>query len=201
MQNSMVKPKTPLLVIGCRVLFASLFTAGFIDVWFDMFPSGILSIAWLGYLIVMYALAEYVYLTFKRRGIDLSFAFPLLFAVFLLNFVSELLNAQVRIPDINRAEHFTSFILISYIVWTFFTKYLPHEVWQKHPYYTSILAFSVVSAFGVCNEIIELFLDLMFKLHTVGPGYDTSFDLVMNTLGATLFLCSRLIYGALNEEK
>lgn len=193
--------KTPLLVIGCRFLFAGLFIAGFVDLWFDIFPQGILSLAWLIYLMVMYALAEYVYIAFRDRGIDLSFASPLLFAVFLLNFVSELLDAQTRLPDINRAEHFTSFILMSYIVWTFFTKYLPQDVWQKHPYYTSLLAFAVVSALGVCNEIIELFLDIMFGTRTVGPGFDTSYDLVMNTLGATLFLCSRLIYGTLTEEK
>jgi hypothetical protein len=149
----------------------------------------------------MYGLAEYVYRIFKHRGIDLSFASPLLFAVFLLNFVSELLNAQVLFPDINRAEHFTSFILIAYIVWTFFTKYLPQDVWQKHPYYTSILVFSVVAALGVGNEIIELFLDIMFKTKTVGPGFDTSYDLVMNTLGSALFLCFRLIYETVNEGK
>lgn len=197
----MATSKTPLIVIGCRVLFAALFVAGFVDVWFDIFPQGVLSIAWIVYLIVMYALAEYVYRIFKDRDIDLSFAFPLLFAVFLLNFVSEILNAQERFPDINRAEHFTSFILIAYIIWTFFTKYLPQDVWQKHPYYTSILAFSVVSALGVCNEIIELFLDIMFSTHTVGMGFDTSYDLVMNTLGATLFLSFRLISGLINPEK
>ncbi len=197
----MATTKTPLLVIGCRVLFVILISAGFIDVWLDIFPQGVLNIAWLFYLMVMYMLAEYVYRIFKDKHIDLSFAFPLLFAVFLLNFVSEILNAQERIPDINRAEHFTSFILLAYIVWIFFTKYLPHDVWQKHPYYTSILAFSVVSAFGVCNEIIELFLDIMFHTHTVGPGFDTSYDLVMNTLGATLFLSFRLILGLINPEK
>ena len=197
----MVHRKTPLLVIGSRLLFAGLFTAGLLDVWLGIFSQGILNLAWLAYLIIMYAAAEYVYRIFRRRDIDLSFAFPLLFAVFLLNFISEILNAQVLFPDINRAEHFTSFLLMGYIVWTFFTKYLPQDVWQKHPYYTSILVFSVVCAFGVGNEIIELFLDIMFGTHTVGPGFDTSYDLVMNSLGSGLFLCFRLIYETVNAKE
>lgn len=197
----MAKVKTPLLVVGCRFLFAGLFLAGFIDLWLDIFPAGVLNIAWLTYLIVMYLGAEYIYRIFLKRGIDLSFAFPLVFAVFALNFVSEIMNAQVLLPDLNRAEHLTSFVLIAYIVWIFFTKYLPHDVWQNHPYYTSLLAFAVVSTFGVGNEIIEFFLDTMFGIHAVGPGYDTSYDLVMNSLGAGLFLCSRLIYGSINEKR
>src|SRR5688572_24785026 len=73
------------------------------------------------------------------------------------------LSAQEKIPIINRAEHFAAFVLLTYIVWVFFLKYLPQDVWRDHPYYTAIIVFSVVAAFGVMNEIVELILDLIFK--------------------------------------
>ncbi len=192
--------KTPLVMIISRLLFASLLIASIVLNWIQIPSTTILSLPWILYLIVMYACIEYIYRIFLKRDIDLSYAFPLLFTIFLLNFTSELLDAQLRMPDLNRAEHFTSFIFVAFIVWTFFTKYLPQDVWQKHPYYTSLLVMAVVSMLGVGNEIIELFLDLTFGTRIVGAGFDTSYDLVMNTLGSGLFLCFRLIYETVNER-
>lgn len=194
------RPKTPLIIVTTRVMFTLLFAATFILTWLQNLPNSELSYPWLIYLIVIYLTAEYIYHVFAKRGIDLAYAFPLLFAIFLLNFVSLLLDGQYALPDLNRAEHLTSFVFAAYIVWTFFTKYLPHDVWQDHPYYTSILVLAVVSMFGVGNEIAELFFDVMFGTRTVGAGFDTTYDLVMNTLGAGLFLAFRLIYGLLNEK-
>ena len=150
-------------------------------------------IVWCLYLLSMYGACEYIYAAFRRRSIDLVYAFPLVFAIFVLNGVSLLIRGQEEVPIINRAEHFTSFILLGYIVWVFFLKYLPHDVWDKHPYYTALLTLSVTSLIGVGNEIIELILDSVVGTNTVGVGYDTSLDLLMNTLGSGLFLAVSLI--------
>lgn len=198
--TAMPRTKVPLIMIGSRILFAGLLVASFVLNWVRLPDTTLLTLPWIVYLVVIYGCAEYIYHVFLKRGIDLSYAFPLLFTIFLLNFVSELLNAQELMPDLNRAEHLTSFVFVAFIVWTFFTKYLPQDVWQEHPYYTSILVMAVVSMLGVGNEIIELFLDIMFNTRVVGPGFDTSFDLVMNTLGSGLFLSFRLIYETVNEK-
>lgn len=155
-------------------------------------------IVWGLYMLVIYYSSERTYAIFKQRGIDLAFAFPLLFFVVSLNFVSILVRGQERFPLVNRAEHFTTFILLAYIVWVFFLKYLPQKVWQNHPYYTAILVLSVTSLVGVGNEIAELFMDVNFGTHTIGPGYDTSLDVLMNTLGSGLFLAVQLILHEAN---
>lgn len=196
----MPKAKAPIIMIVSRTLFAGLFIASIVLDIVKIPSTHTLALPWIAYLAVIYISAEYIYHVFLKREIDLSYAFPLLFTIFLLNFVSELLGAQERMPDLNRAEHLTSFVFIAFIVWTFFTKYLPHDVWQKHPYYTSILVMAVVSMLGVGNEIVELFLDITFNTRIVGLGHDTSFDLVMNTLGSGLFLSFRLIYETVNER-
>ncbi len=144
-------------------------------------------------MVTLYYICERLRLKFLKKKVDLTFAFPILFAIFMLNFVSLLVRGQETIPIMNRAEHFTSFILLGYITWIFFLKYLPQDVWKKHPYYTAILALSVVSFIGVLNEIVELFLDEAFGTSTVGSGLDTSLDILMNTLGAGLFLAVQLI--------
>lgn len=192
--------KAPVIMIVSRTLFAGLFIASIVLDIVRIPSTHTLALPWIAYLVVIYISVEYIYHVFLKREIDLSYAFPLLFTIFLLNFVSELLGAQERMPDLNRAEHLTSFVFIAFIVWTFFTKYLPHDVWQKHPYYTSILVMAVVSLLGVGNEIVELFLDITFNTRIVGLGHDTSFDLVMNTLGSGLFLSFRLIYETVNER-
>lgn len=150
-------------------------------------------LVWCLYLFFMYLAFERIYAVFKTRGIDLAYAFPLLFAVFILNGVSLLVRGQEHVPVINRAEHFTSFVMIGYVVWTFFLKYLPHEVWHDHPYYTALLALSVTSLIGVGNEIVELGMDSLLGTHTIGPRFDTNLDLLMNTLGSGIFLAVTLI--------
>lgn len=150
-------------------------------------------LVWCIYLLAMYGGCEYIYGAFRRREVDLVYAFPLVFAVFILNGVSLLVRGQEQVPIINRAEHFTSFVLLGYMTWVFFLKYLPHDVWQRHPYYTALLTLSVTSLFGVANEVIELVIDQIFGTQTVGAGYDTSLDLLMNTLGSGLFLAVSLI--------
>ena len=78
-------------------------------------------------------------------------------------------------------------------MWQFFLRYLSQSVWKEHPYYTSILVLSITTTFGVGNELIELFMDINFGTHTIGLKFDTSMDLLMNTLGIGLFLSIQLI--------
>jgi len=82
----------------------------------------------------------------------------------------------------------------------FFSKYLPHHVWRDHPYYTALLAFSVTSAIGVGNELMELLFDIVFETELVGRALDTSLDLFMNSLGAASFLGLRLWLGRVESE-
>ena len=100
----------------------------------------------------------------------------------------------------NRAEHFASFVLLCYVVWIFFIKYLPHEVWHHHQYYTAILVFSITATIGVGNELVELVLDSLFKTNLIGDRFDTSIDLLMNTLGSGVFLSVRLILGTTENK-
>lgn len=194
--------ETPLILIGSRVAFAALFIfAAFSLIRRDLFPYSILDIPWLAYLVLIYSSAEYVYAIFRKKDIDLTFAFPLLFAVVLFHCVSVLLDGQARFPLMNRAEHFTGYVLITYAIWVFFIQYLPQRVWSRHPYYTAILVFSVAAAVGVLNEIIELVFDALVAAHFIGDRLDTSLDLLMNSLGSALFLAVRLILGAAEEEK
>jgi hypothetical protein len=151
------------------------------------------ALIWVLYLLGIYLVAEALYDFFLQNRIDLSFSFPLLFAAYCLNLTTILLGGQDKYPLFNRTEHFVSYILIAFVVWTFFTKYLPQNVWQEHPYYTAILALSVTSLIGVVNELFELFFDHFFNTQLVGARYDTSLDLLMNTLGSGLFLSVYLI--------
>lgn len=187
------KRGTPLVLIGSRIALISFFVIAIYGSFSGWVPQGSVTIWWFAYLIGIYIASEGIYGVFKKRDIDLAFAFPLLFAVVLLNFFSILIEAQERYPIINRAEHFASFVLFAYIVWVFFLKYLPQKVWKEHPYYTSLLVLSVTSLAGVMNEIVELALDLLVGTNTIGPRFDTAMDLLMNTLGAGLFLAVQLI--------
>lgn len=181
------KRGTPLILIVSRVVLIGFFLFALSASIFDWFPDSSLTVHWFAYLVAIYIMAEAIYYRFNQRGINLAFAFPLLFAVVLLNFFSMLIQAQERVPIINRAEHFASFVLFAYIVWIFFLKYLPHKVWRDHPYYTAILVLSVTSLAGVMNEIVELFLDQAFGTTTVGLHFDTSLDLLMNTPTVELY--------------
>lgn len=193
---------TPLILVLSRVAFAALFLFALATYFIDgLFPLSTLDLPWLGYLVAIYLLAEQIYLIFRERGIDLTFAFPLMFFVILLHMVSVWLNGQERVPLLNRAEHFTSYVLITYIIWVFFIQYLPQRVWRRHPYYTALLVFSVASAFGSLNEIVELILERVFASRLIGDRLDTSLDILMNSLGSAAFLAVRLILGAAEEEK
>lgn len=190
------KQGTPFIVVACRLAFICYFASflilrlqGFLD------HNTSANIPWFLYLVGIYIASESVYVTFLQKQIDLSFAFPLLLAIYVLHGVSLLVRGQEVIPIMNRAEHFTSFVLLSYIVWVFFQKYLPQNVWQQHPYYTALLVLSITSLAGVINEVVELILDVAFHSRNIGPGFDTPLDLLMNTLGAGLFLCVRLIFS------
>lgn len=191
-----VSQPLPLILVVSRVVFVALITGSVLSVNSETFPYSQIDIAWLLYLVVLYFVAEKTYHVFRGRGIDLAYAFPLLLAVFILNITSTLLDAQERLPLLNRAEHFASFVLIGYVVWTFFLQYLPLEVWKEHPYYTALLVISVTSAFGVGNEIIELVMDTLFGTRHIGDRFDTALDLLMNTLGTGIFLAVRLILGS-----
>jgi len=166
----------------------------------DWFPVSKLTMVWTLYLMAIYLCAEYLYRVFRRKGIDLSFAFPLLFAAYLLTLLSLLSGGQDTNPLINRAEHYASFVLITFVVWVFFSKYLPHHVWRDHPYYTALLALSVASTIGVGNELMELLFDSYFNTELVGRAMDTSLDLLMNTLGSVSFLGLRLLLGQVEAE-
>ncbi len=189
---------TSLVVIITRLLFVIYFIAEAVIIAQGRLP--LTDISWVIYLVILYYLAERFYTAFLKRGIDLSFAFPLLFAVYVLNFVSLVLHAQEQLPLLNRAEHFTSFVFIGYVIWVFFIQYLPQRVWHRHPYYTSILVLSVSSLLGVGNEIVELFLDSIWNSRFIGDHYDTSLDLLMNALGTGLFLAVRLILLSVEDD-
>jgi hypothetical protein len=195
------KKGTPLLLIGSRILFAAYFVFAIFSLEARLFPESNESYVWVLYLLGLYYLMERIYVFFSQKNIDLAFAFPLLFAMYAFNLASVVLNAQERFPLMNRAEHLLSFVLMTYIVWTFFIKYLPQQVWSEHPYYTSLLVFSVTSTFGVANELAELLFDSMFQTNLIGRQMDTSLDLLMNTLGITLFLSVRLILGSADLAK
>ena len=185
----------PQLLLGSRLAFAAYFVVLFGA--HLLRPASVIAermpLTWCAYLLVMYFAAEKIYHAFRQRGIDVSYAFPLLFSIFMLNGVSLLVRGQEHVPVINRAEHFASFVMIGYVVWVFFLKYLPHDVWHDHPYYTALLVMSVTSLAGVGNEIVELVFDNVFHTTLVGAHYDTSLDLLMNTLGSGTYLAIQLI--------
>lgn len=187
------KQGLPLIVVVSRLAFLAYFIFAIVSLLWKLFPSSALNGVWIAYLISIYAIAEQLYFFFRTRGIDMTFAFPLIFAMYLLNLVSMLSGGQDKLPLLNRVEHFASFALIAYVIAVFFMEYLPHSVWRNHPYYTSLLVLSVCALLGVLNEVIELFFDALFRTHHVGPDKDTSLDLLMNTLGSGLLLAVRLI--------
>lgn len=195
------KRGTPIIVVGTRLLFAAYFSIAIFTVESRLFPHATQSYVWVLYLLAIYYLMERIYAFFGQKNIDLAYAFPLLLAIYAFNFVSISLNAQERIPIINRAEHLLSFILLSYVVWTFFLKYLPQRVWRRHPYYTALIVMSITSTFGVVNEIAELFFDTLFGTTLIGRDSDTALDLLMNSLGAGLFLSVRLILGTREQSR
>ncbi|MDP3997838.1 MAG: hypothetical protein Q8P73_05055 [bacterium] len=171
-----------------RLAFAVYFITLFWLHFSNFFPRAQTEFTWLLYLIVLYLVAEKLYSIFRSQGIDLTFAWPLLFFVYLLSGATLFLGSQDDFPLLNRAEHYICFILITYIIWVFFTKYLPQAVWIKHPYYTAILVLAISSLAGVLNEIFEVTSDFLLNTHMVGLQYDTSLDLLMNILGSITFL-------------
>lgn len=190
------KQGTPVIIVFIRFAYIAYFLFALWAIKSGRFPYSHLQFVWLVYMLVLYLMAEKIYALFMRQGIDLTFAFPLLFSIYCLSLVSLIIGGQERLPLLNRAEHFASFVLLGYIVWVFFTKYLPHNVWHDHPYYTSLLALSVTSLLGVSNELVELMMDNLFNTKLVGPRLDTSLDLLMNTLGSTIYLAVRQILGS-----
>lgn len=183
----------PRILLVSRILFFAYFVFYALCLFRGWFSGSLLSGTWLIYLIGVYVLAEKIYEAFAKRGIDLVYAFPVLFLAYMVNFVSMLLRGQENFPVLNRAEHFITYVLAAYIIWQFFLQYLPQKVWNEHPYYTSILVLSLSTFFGVLNEIIELFMDVNFNTTTIGPLFDTNVDLMMNLLGSGFFLCIQLI--------
>lgn len=176
----------------CRLALLVYFIAMFWLYFTQPWPSIALEMPWIIYLIVLYGLAEYLYVFFGRKNIDLTYAWPLLVAVYIISLVAILAGGQEVFPALNRIEHFVSFILITYVVWIFFLKYLPHAVWSKHPYYTALLVLAITSMAGVWNEHFEFFSDMIFNTRLVGPVYDTSLDLLTNTMGSLALLAFEL---------
>lgn len=199
--NIYTKRGTPVIVVIFRVAFIIYFIFSFFTASSNTLIKYQIEFVWVFYLLILYIAVEKLYTTYKQRGIDLTFALPLLFAVYCLHLVSMLLSAQDKLPLLNRAEHFASFVLIGYMVWIFFLKYLPQKVWHKHPYYTALLVLSVTSTLGVGNELVELLLDSLFNTTLIGNKLDTSLDLLMNTLGAGTFLAVRLIIGTTEDRE
>ena len=192
--------KTPFNVIFYRVLFLIYFlVAGGVLLKYDI-PEEKLVTIWVIYLGFVYAGAEGIYYMFKQRKINLVSAFPLLIGAYTVKLITLIAGGQTKFSLMNRLEHFITYLLLSYIVWVFFMKYLSHKTWKEHPFYTSILVFAVVSAAGVFNELIELFMDTVFHTNAIGPGFDTVYDLLMNTIGILLFLGIRLAYGVSEES-
>jgi hypothetical protein len=188
---------TSRLLFGIYVLYYAL------DWHFGWFLGDRLSIVWLGYLCAIYVLAEIIYHAFKKRGVNLVYAFPVLFIESQVDFASIIFRSQDNLNTmiINRAEHFVMYLLVTYVVSQFFLRYLPQRVWSDHPYYTAILILSVAQTIGVMNEIFELFMDTNFHTTAIGPRFDTNLDLLMNFLGSSLFLCVQLIIHEAQKAK
>lgn len=193
------KRGTPIIVVISRFAFTAYFLFALWAAGSNFFTFSKVTIIWLLYLLTIYLIAERMYKTFKQRGLDLAFAFPLLLVIYCLHLVSLLLDGQNRLPTLNRAEHFASFVFTCYIVWIFFIKYLPQRVWHEHQHYTALLVFSVTSTLGVINELVELSLDSLFGTNLIGNKLDTPLDLLMNALGAGAFLAVRLILSSAEE--
>ncbi len=192
--------KTPRILLVTRVLVTLYFIYYALDWHFGWLLGDRLSIIWLAYLVCIYIIAELIYAAFKRRGVDLVYAFPILFIESQIDFASIILRSQDNIPLINRFEHFIMYVLLSYVVSQFFLRYLPQEVWNNHQYYSAILILSVTQCIGVLNEIFELYMDTNFHTTAIGPRFDTNLDLLMNFLGAGVFLCVRLILHEANKS-
>ncbi len=171
-----------------------LFTAW--TLYFHPYTSSALAGEWVLYLLLIYILSERIYFLFLPRRIDLSFAFPILLAIYTLNLSTLLLGGQVEHYLLNRAEHFASFVLLTYVIWVSFTQYFAKELWKHHPYYTAVTVLAFASLLGVINELIELLLDSLLGTHLIGPNLDTSLDLFMNTLGSILLIGTNLILKA-----
>jgi len=195
----MIKPPLVVTISRLGFLIYGLFIV--FAMFSRLFAESEASIGWFAYLAVIYLVAEQLYATFRARGVDLAFAFPIMLAIYILSLASLFFQAQERLPIINRAEHFCVFVLLTYVIWVFFLKYLPHNVWSDHPYYTAILAFSLAASFGVINEIVELFVDSVYGTHLIGASrFDTPLDLLMNTLGSVTFLSAELILGLTDRQ-
>lgn len=190
----------PIIALVVRLCFGVYFAFTLWSVFAGFFARSQLTYAWIAYQLILYLFMEFLYSKFYRKGIDLTFGWPLVLAVVILNLSTLVLGGQEEFPLMNRAEHFASFVLLGYLVWIFFLKYLPQNVWHNHPYYTALLTLSVTSLLGVGNEIVELILDQIFATSIIGAGFDTSLDLLMNSLGTGLFLAVRLIIGTLEEK-
>lgn len=184
---------TPWIVVISRVAFAAVFAYSCYAVIYPPLAGSSLDWVWVMYLVGLYAISEKLYAVFRQKDIDMSFAFPLLFAVYLINLASQLLGGQDELPIMNRIEHFASFVLVAYVVAVFFSEYLPQRVWKEHPYYTALLILAITSLAGVGNEIFELLADVAFRTNHIGQHYDTALDLLMNTLGSGLLLAVRLV--------
>lgn len=184
---------TPWVVIIFRGLFAAYFIYAAYAVRYPPLPVSTIDWVWVVYLLLLYAAGEKLYAVFRRKNIDMSSAFPLLLAVYLINLVSQLLGGQEVLPIMNRLEHFASFVLIAYVAAVFFTAFLPPRTWRDHPYYTALVILAITSLAGVANEIVELGMDWFFGTQHIGQRFDTAVDLLMNTLGSGVLLGVRLM--------
>lgn len=198
--NKNRKPPKPLIVNLSRVGFFMAIAFGIYTIEFDTFATSELSYIWIIYALFAFYILEQMYSFFAKKKISLAYAYPAMLSVYLLNLVSVMSNAQVNYPLVNRAEHYLSFIIYTSAIWIFFLKYLPQDVWRKHPYYTSLIVFSVTSTFGILNELIELTFDFIFSSNYIGNRLDTPLDLLMNSLGIATFLGAWLILGPKREE-
>jgi len=122
-----------------------------------------------------------------------SYVFFALFAYFAIYNLAYIFNIHRFSPLINRSEHFFGSILIAFVVYSFLS---------TRSFYTDIpsqnvrlvFLFCLTSTLGVFNEIVELFFVLAFKTKNIGPGLlDTSFDLLMNFLGAGAFVVLKIL--------
>ena len=191
--------KTPLFLSVTRLAFATYFIAAFWMSIASATQASQLELIWVVYLLALYFGAEWLYYFFLKQDIDLSYAFPLLFGVYIFNITTLVNGGQEKFAILNRIEHMSSFILITFVVWVFFTKYLPQSVWVEHPYYTALLTLAVTSLAGVLNEHFEVMIDYFFGTKLVGKGLDTQLDLLMNSLGSALFLGAQLLIGKIDD--
>lgn len=128
---------------------------------------------------------------FKSRL--LPYVYYLTLSHFIIFNIAILFDLYNENPIINNIEHaYGSFILIM-VVFAFIS--FRHFFDEQTIFSKRVLIFSLGNLVVTFNEIVELFLDTLFKTTNIGPEiWDTNMDLIMNWLGFSVFFVIGFLY-------